>query len=301
MNVARAYHVAALLPSGKVVVATGYGTRTAELYDPSSGTFTLGAATLNDERDSGAQAVLLGSGDVLVLGGEWSVGVSRTTFWNTAELFDATVPNFFLSMTPASQPVNLGNTITYTVTVTPTNGFAGDVSLSLSAPSNATATLSTNTILNGSGTSTLTVTPTSSPTPGIFNYYLTVTATSGGLTHSATVTMVVNSFTGTPDFSLSASPASRTVAQGAGTSYVATATPSNGFSGNVTLSLSPLPAGVNAAFNVNPITNGWGTSGLTVTTSTSTPAGTYKVKITGTGGGLTHTTSITLVVTGRKK
>ena len=301
MNVARAYHVAALLPSGKVMVATGYGTRTAELYDPSSGTFTLSAATLNDERDSGAQAVLLGSSAVLVLGGEWNVGVSRTTFWNTAELFDATVPNFFLSFTPASQPVDLGKTISYTVTVTPTNGFAGDVSLSLSAPSNATATLNTNTIANGSGTSIVTVTPSSSPTPGIFNYYLTITATSGSLTHSATVTMVVNSFTGTPDFSLSASPASQTVAQGSGTSFVATATPSNGFTGNVSLSLGALPAGVKAAFNVNPITNGWGTSGLTVTTSTSTPTGTYKVTITGTGGGLTHTTSVTLTVSGRKK
>jgi hypothetical protein len=300
MNVARANQVAALLPSGKVVVATGSGTRTAELYDPASGTFTLSAANLNDERDTGAQAVLLDSGAVLVLGGEWNVGVNRPIFWNTAELFDATVPNFTLSATPASQPVNLGNTISYTVTVAPTNGFAGNVSLSVSGPSNATATLSTNTITNGSGTSTLTVTPTSSPTPGIFNYYLTITATSGSLTHSATVTMVVNSFTGAPDFSLSASPASQTVAQGNGTSYTLTATPSNGFAGNVSLSLGPLPAGVKAAFNTNPITNGWGTSGLTVTTSTSTPTGTYTVTITGTSGGLSHSTSVTLIVSRRR-
>ena len=193
MNVARAYHVAALLPSGKVLVATGYGTKTAELYDPSSGTFTLSAANLNDERDTGAQAVLLDSGVVLVLAGEWNVGVYRPIFWNTAELFDATTPNFKISATPASQTVNLGNTISYTVTVTPTNGFAGNVSLSLSVPSNATGTLSTYTIPNGSGTSTLTVTPTSSPTPGVFNYTLTVTATSGSLTHSVSVTMTVNS------------------------------------------------------------------------------------------------------------
>jgi hypothetical protein len=299
MNVARAYQVAALLPSGKVLVATGYGTPTAELYDPSSGTFTLSAANLNDERDEGAQAVLLDSGVVLVLAGEWNVGVYRPIFWNTAELFDATTPNFKISATPASQTVNLGNTISYTVTVTPTNGFAGNVSLNLSVPSNATGTLSTYTIPNGSGTSTLTITPTSSPTPGVFNYYPTVTATSGSLTHSVSVTMTVNSLT-TPDFSLSATPASQAVAPGNGTSYALTLTPSNGFAGNVSLSLGALPAGVNATFNTNPIPNGSGTSTLTVTTASSTAPGTYTLTITGTSGSLMHSTSVTLIVRRRR-
>jgi uncharacterized membrane protein len=104
----------------------------------------------------------------------------------------------------------------------------------------------------------------------------------------------------TPDFSLSATPTSQTVVHGNGTSYTVTLTPSGGFAGNVTLSLGALPAGVNATFSTNPILNGSGTSTLTVTTTSSTTLGTYTLKITGTSGSLTHSTSVTLIVRSRR-
>jgi hypothetical protein len=297
MNVARANQLAMLLPSGKVLVATGAGTPTAEFYDPSSGTFTLSAANLNDERDTGAQAVLLDSGLLLVLAGERNYGVSRPIFWNTAELFDATTPNFTFSVTPASWNVNLGEPASFVVTVAPTNGFAGNVSLSAPPPSEATATLSTNTIPNGSGTSIFTVTPTTTNTPGDFNYYAGVTATSGSLTHSISVTLGVNSFT-TPFFSFNATPASQTVLPGNGTSYALSLTPSGGFAGNVSLSVAGLPAGANATLSTNPVPNGSGTSTLTVTTPSSTAPGNYGLTITGTSPSLSFSNSVgvTLVV-----
>src|SRR5437588_2704320 len=99
-----------------------------------------------------------------------------------------------------------------------------------------------------------------------------------------------------PDFSVSASPASQTVVQGNPASYTVTVTPSGGFSSPVSLSLSALPAGASASFNPNPINNGSGNSTLTITTSASTTAGSYPLTITGTGGGLTHSTTVTLVV-----
>src|SRR5215831_6110905 len=80
--------------------------------------------------------------------------------------------------------------------------------------------------------------------------------------------------TPTPDFSLSASPSSQTVAQGSGTSYTATVTALNGFTGTVTFSASGLPAGASASFNPTSVT-GSGSSTMTVTTSSTTPAGTY--------------------------
>jgi hypothetical protein len=107
MNRYRSSHVAALLPSGEVLVASGTNTATAELYDPSNGSFSF-TASLNDERDSGAGAVLLDSGLVVVIGGERVYGVYRPLFWNTAEIFNATTPNFSLSATPASQTVTQG-------------------------------------------------------------------------------------------------------------------------------------------------------------------------------------------------
>ena len=85
MNVFRFLHVA-LLPSGELLVAAGMATKTAELYDPSSGSFSY-TGSLTDERDSGARAVLLDSGADLVTGGEWNYRVYRTHFWNTAEIY----------------------------------------------------------------------------------------------------------------------------------------------------------------------------------------------------------------------
>jgi hypothetical protein len=98
-----------------------------------------------------------------------------------------------------------------------------------------------------------------------------------------------------PDFSLSASPSSQTVAPGASTSYTATVTSSGGFTGTVTFSSGGLPAGAGASFNPASVA-GSGSSTMTVTTSGTTPPGSYPLTITGTSGSLVHTTSVTLIV-----
>jgi hypothetical protein len=95
------------------------------------------------------------------------------------------------------------------------------------------------------------------------------------------------------DFTLSASPSSRTVTAGTSTSYGVTITPFNGFNDAVTLSASGLPAGAGGTFTPNPATT---SSTLSVTTSASTPAGNYPVTISGVNGSLTRTTTVTLVV-----
>ena len=99
-----------------------------------------------------------------------------------------------------------------------------------------------------------------------------------------------------PDFSVSATPASRSVAAGGSTTYTVTVGSLNGFGGMVGLSVSGLPAGATPVFSPSSVT-GSGTSTLTVTTTTSTASGTYPLTITGTSGSLTHTTSITLTIT----
>jgi len=99
-----------------------------------------------------------------------------------------------------------------------------------------------------------------------------------------------------PDFSIAASPASQTVTQGASTSYTATVTSINGFTSTVSLSVSGLPAGASGTFNPSSISGGSGSSTLNVTTSGSTPAGTYTLTITGSSGSLSHSATTTLVV-----
>jgi hypothetical protein len=99
-----------------------------------------------------------------------------------------------------------------------------------------------------------------------------------------------------PDFTPGVSPSSQTINAGSSASYTASATPLNGFTGTVDLSVSGLPTGATASFNPASITGGSGSSTLTVTTSSSTPAGTYTLTIHETSGALSHSVSTMLTV-----
>src|SRR5258707_2918399 len=90
-----------------------------------------------------------------------------------------------------------------------------------------------------------------------------------------------------PDYAVSATPASQTVTQVASTTYNATVTPSGGFTGTVSFSVSGLPAGATGTFNPTSVTTS-GSSTLTVTTSAPTPTGSFPLTITGTCGTLDH-------------
>jgi hypothetical protein len=105
----------------------------------------------------------------------------------------------------------------------------------------------------------------------------------------------VNVTTPSPDFSISATPASQTVTVGGNTTYTATTTALNGFNGGVALTISGLPTGASGSFSPTSVT-GSGSSTLSVSTTGSTPAGTYTLTITGTSGSLVHTATVTLVV-----
>jgi hypothetical protein len=117
-----------------------------------------------------------------------------------------------------------------------------------------------------------------------------VTAASGSVSGTASVTVTSAP---PPDFSLSVSPGSRSVRQGNATSYTVTVTPSNGFIGSVTLSVTGLPSGSTAAFTPNPAT---ASSTLNVQTAGGV-RGNFTLIIQGMSGSLTHTTTATLNVT----
>jgi hypothetical protein len=108
--------------------------------------------------------------------------------------------------------------------------------------------------------------------------------------------LVVNSINTTPDFYLASIPASSvTVARGSVGYPKVFVDPVNGFGGTVTLSVTGLPSGATATFSPASV----GTSGssmLTIATSSTTPAGTYPLTITGVSGSLTHIAPLTLIV-----
>src|SRR5215469_10905709 len=201
--------------------------------------------------------------------------------------------DFTVSASPSSQSVVQGSAASYNVTVTPLEGFSATVNLSTGGlPPGASATFSPALILGGSGSTTLNITTSSSSQFGNYPITITATSTSPNLTLSTTVTLVVSP----QGFGLSVTPTSQNVTQGNATNYMVTSTPAAGFTDDVTLSVSGLPADATASFSQDSITGGAGSSTLNVSTSPSTPTGTYLLTISGTGGLLTHTLAITLAV-----
>jgi serine protease len=201
-------------------------------------------------------------------------------------------PDYSLSATPSSQTATQGATPTYNVSVAESGGFSNPVTLSVSGlPANATPTFSVNPTTT---TSVLSVATTTATPVGTYPLTISGTGTAPDgqtITHTTNVTLVVQA--PQPDFSLTTVQSSRTVSRGSGTSYGVNINSINGFTGQVTLSVSGLPNRTTASFSPNPATT---TSTLSLTTNRKTQTGTYHLTITGKGGGLTHTTTVTLTV-----
>ncbi len=104
--------------------------------------------------------------------------------------------------------------------------------------------------------------------------------------------------TQTPAFTISASPSSVSVVAGSNGSSTITTSVSGGFSSAVALTSSGAPTGVTVSFSPNSIVApGSGSSTVTFAVGASTAAGTYTITLTGTGGGLVESTTVSLTVT----
>ena len=224
----------------------------------------------------------------------WSTRISSFKFVTCGST--GGTPGFLLDATPTSQTVTQGQSTTFDASVTSQNGYGGSGSFSVSGlPANTTTSWSSPGYTGGSGASTLTVNTTATTPTG--SYPLTITATdgSGNPTQSTVVTLNVNAAQAA-DFTISASPANRTVKRGNSGTYTVSVTGSGGFSGNVAFTVSGLPAGTTASFSPTSV-NGSGTSTLTVsTTIPTTPKGTFNLTITGTSASLTRSTTVSLKV-----
>jgi titin len=120
--------------------------------------------------------------------------------------------DFALTLSPSTQSVASGNGTTYTISVVPGPGFTGSVSFSASGlPSGAGVSFNPPTV-TASGSTVMTVTTSSSTPTG--NYNLTVTGSSGALSHTVTpvlsVIPLVDTQPPTAPTNLSATPTSGT-------------------------------------------------------------------------------------------
>ncbi len=201
------------------------------------------------------------------------------------------------SVTPITpvQLVQAGSAAAFTLAVTPMGGFSNTVSVAVNGlPSGATASFSPasvncDTMILASSNITLNV-QTSGSTP-VGSYTLSVVGTSGSVSHTNTVNLVVGSY------SISATPALQAISPGTSTSFTVNATTNTGFGGAISFGLSGLPANCSAAFAPASV-NGAGSSTLSIMASNGAAAGNYSLTIYGTNGAAVVSTAVSLQVVG---
>jgi hypothetical protein len=100
----------------------------------------------------------------------------------------------------------------------------------------------------------------------------------------------------TPDFSLSVSPASLTVAAGTSANFQVSIQPTNGFTGNVAVQVSGLPTGATLTPGTTFSVSQSSPQSVTVTCASGISPGSYTLQLLGTSGSLSHTRTESLTV-----
>jgi uncharacterized membrane protein len=204
---------------------------------------------------------------------------------STIILLGIVAPSFTLNG-PSS--INLGQSISTTanIQINPQTPLPGNVKLSVSnLPAGVTASFSPSLAI---GSSQLTLTSSSTAVIGTSTLIITGAATGTNATATATIPLTVSA----PTFTIQAY-GNGALGQGSTTPINVSIQPANGFTGEVNLAVSGLPAGVTASILSNPITTN---SIITLTASSTAPVGTYSLMITGTSGKLTQSSIVPISV-----
>jgi pseudomonalisin len=222
------------------------------------------------------------------------VGTSGTTSHSAAlSLTVVNAPALVMTLSSSSMDAAVGSSGTTKINTTRNSAFNAAVSLSVTgAPKGVTIKLSSTSIAApGAGTSSLTATVAATTTIG--TYPVTVTATGGGVTKTALLAINVLP---APGFSLTLSPSSLTVAPGARGTTTATIVRNTTFNSAVSVKVTG-PTGISASTG-SIAASGSGASPLTITVASTVSGGAYPLTVTATGGGVTKTTTLTLLVPG---
>jgi uncharacterized membrane protein/biotin operon repressor len=244
---------------------------------PGSGISTLGV-TVGSSVAAGSYALT-----VTATGG----GVTKTA---PLALTVLPPPGFTLTLSPTSVSVSPGGSGTITAKTLGTDNFNSAVTLKVTGMPAGITVSSGLVSAPGSGSSTVAVTAGSSVAAG--SCTLTVTATGGGVTKTATLALTVLP---PPSFALTVTPASVSVAPGSAGTFTAKITGTSNFSSAVTVSATGLPAGVTVSSGQIGA-SGSGSSSLSVAVASSVAGGSYPLTVTATGGGVTKTAPLTLLV-----
>jgi hypothetical protein len=205
-------------------------------------------------------------------------------------------PDFSLGVSPATASV-MGGAAGQSISVTASamNGFAAAVTVSPGGlPAGVTAKPTTLSLMPGVAQN---MTFAADATIATGTTTVTLTGTSGTLSHSTTVALTTTAAPPPPpDFSLTVTPTSQTLVEGTtGTALALVATATNGFASPVVIGIAGLPAGVTASPASPTLTPGTAQN-VTLAASTTAATGAATVTFTGTAGALSHAATLALTV-----
>jgi len=208
------------------------------------------------------------------------------------------VQDFEIESSATSLSMYVESTSGSTITVKSLADFNSEVSLSVSGAPSGVSTAFSNTKItppkNGSVSSSLSITVSSTAPSGV--YTLTISSASGIITHSTKLSLTILK---RPDFSISAQPASVSIKQKQSAEYQVTLTPMYGTTESVSLNVTGLP--LKTTYQFIAAGNQTSLGGplklvFKVSTISTTKVGKYTITITATGGGRTHSVTLTLEI-----
>lgn len=202
----------------------------------------------------------------------------------------ASPADFALSAKTTSQTIPRSQDALYTITVQ--GGFTGTVNFSFTGHINHGFASFSAASVTGSGSTTFDVHSGEDSPAGTFP--LTVIGTSGSVQHAVQVTLTISD--NAPNFSVSATPATKTLQRGQAATFDIHVQGLNGFNGTVTFTIDSGPTTSTLSFT-NASVAGAGDTIFKVQTSQQSTLGSFTVTLIGISGGLDNRVQTTYVVT----
>ena len=250
-------------------------------FNPASTTGNSSTATINV-----AGTVAPGNHTLTIKG--TATGIADKT--TTVALTVSAAGTFSISASPPTMTIPPGTNQVSTITIARTN-LTADIALSLvNPPTGITGTFTPATLTGSALTSSLQISVAGSVAPG--SHTLTVQGVGGGVTQTTTIALTVGA-AGT--FTISASPATMTIAPGANQTSTITIARTN-LTADIALSLVNPPTGITGTFTPPTLTGSILTSSLQVSVAGTVAPGSHTLTVQGAGGSVTQTTTIALTV-----
>ena len=223
------------------------------------------------------------------------IGNSTTSF--AAAGVELQISDYSVALGNPDVTVPVTGSVASTLYLSSLNGFTGPVTISFSGvPTGVTVSATPNFLILGAGNTAsdaLNIAASAGALAG--NYDITITASSGTVTHTVTLKLHVT------DFSVTISPQTATMSKRQTDNFTIGIASLNGFSQPVTLSSVILGNTTGITVTITPTsvttTGGVATATLIISTSLKPTLGTFTVLVIVSSGSLVHTVSLTLTVT----